>query len=216
MKEVKRTRKPKYDKPLVNLSVKLRRDQLEFLKDRENTSEWVRDAIDKQIEAEGGQIGATDIIAMTKRVTFLKQRISQLTKAEEYVKAQDMERISREHIEEYRMMLSEGAEMSLHANGQLYIKKEDGFPVGGFDLADGLCPGWTLDEMYHFIRLKKVESSSDDYHRTIYKFPLEITSEILDRVEKNIPLIQKTIESYEQRIAQLQTQIEKLGQKINQ
>lgn len=215
MKDVKRARKSKYDEPLVNLSVKLRRDQLEFLKDRENTSEWVRDAIDKQIEAEGGQIGATDIIAMTKRVTFLKQRISQLTKAEEYVKAQQMERITEERIKEYRITLSEDTEMSLHPNGQLYIQRKDGFPAGGFDLADGLCPGWALDEMYHFIRLKKVESSFDDYHHLIYKFPLEIALEILDRVEKNIPLIRKTIEGYERRIVQLQTEIEKLGQKIN-
>lgn len=200
-KKVVRARKPKYDEPLVNISIVIRKDQHEALQERENISEWVRDAIDMKIEAEGGETKAVDVVAISKRISFLQQRIEKVRNTPEYEKAQYVKKyVTPEYIEKARSFLKEGAVMKVHSESI-----EMGYFQWGCELKN--VPGWTPESLRAFLHSKNCYSNA---------IPPELGLIIIDQMEKAVPFELKIVEGYEKRIAELQAEIDKLKEKIVQ
>ena len=203
-KKVKRGRKAKFGEPLVQYSIMIRRDQREYLQERENASDWVREAIDEKIEREGGEVKAVDVVAVSKRITFLEQRIQALKKTPEYERAKYIVQcFNAERFKEMRDALTKGEkEMSFRRGTGLYTG-------GGLILGERgfFIPGWTMETLSEFVVKHKIETYPAP-------FPLEYALMIVDRMEEAFPYETKLVEGYEKRMAELKAEIEKLKEKI--
>lgn len=212
VKKVERlARKTKYGEPLVSYSIMLRREQLEYLKEKENASDWVREAIDMRIEADSGEVKAVDVVAVSKRITFLEQRIEALKKTPEYVRAKDIiRRFNLEHFKKIREQLTKDETTMFY----------DVYPHGGgiairlgydhlFQKADEMevpAPGWRMETLQEFMSEHEIDK----------EIPLKYALRIIKKMEEAFPYEVRLVEGYEKRMAELQNQIEKLKEKITE
>lgn len=203
-KKIRRARKPKYGEPLVPYSIMLRRDQREYLGERENASDWVREAIDMRIESESGEVTAVDVVAISKRITFLEQRIEALKKTPEYERAKSIiKRFTPERFKKMREQLSKDEEiMSTHYDHPLIYWE------GGALFEENVAPipGWTWETLSQFMSEHKIRRGAT--------FPPEYVLIFIDKMERALPYEARLIEGYEKRTAELQSEIEKLKNKI--
>ena len=208
-KKIARGRKTKFGEPLVSYSIMIRRDQREYLQERENASDWVREAIDEKIERESGEVKAVDVVAVSKRITFLEQRIEVLKKMPEHKRAKDiLETFTPERFKQMQEQLTKGEVIMTFR----FISDVVWLMWGGRLLFGPECPipGWTAETLPEFLYKHKLVTSAHE------EIPSEYALMIINKMEEAFPYEVKLIEGYEKRIAQLQTEIGKLKEKITQ
>lgn len=208
--KARRARKTKFGEPLISYSIMLRREQVEYLKERENASDWVREAIDEKMEREGGEVKAVDLVAVSRRITFLEQRIEALKKTSEYVRAKHIvRRFSPKYLKEMKEQLTkEEAEMEFGttSSGRIWVTWQGGLLCGKAREEEYPIPGWTMETLAEFL-YKHTKGSRG-------KVPPEYALIIIDRMAEGFPYEAKLIEGYEKRMAELQAEIQKLKEKV--
>lgn len=212
VRKIIRARKTKFGEPLIQYSIMLRREQVEYLKERENASDWVREAIDMKIEAEGGEVKAVDLVAVSKRITFLEQRIEALGKTPEYVRAKHIRTyFNPERFKEMREQLRKGETIMFydvypHGEGIALRLGLSNYLFQKISEMESPAPGWKMETLEEFMSEHEIDK----------EIPLKYALMIIDKMEEGFPYEVKLVEGYEKRIAQLQTEIGKIKKKITQ
>jgi hypothetical protein len=92
--------RPRKSGNLTAYTTKLPEDQVAYLRELPNASEWLRDLIDACITAEMGKGDNTDAIAISRRLTTLNRQLAALVNADEYQRAKSCTRVT---LDDYKM-----------------------------------------------------------------------------------------------------------------
>lgn len=214
IKMTHKLRKPVYGEALVNYSVKLRKDQAEYLKRLRNASEWLRNIIDKEIAVESGGKACEDTITMSKRITALEREIKILWESLEYVRAREIMKRGLEIYERTKAELSKRYEVYDSGNTSYFPLTFNGsrkaleFAAEWTLMAEGegiYCAGWSTESLLEFLEKNGVIGENISFECAVI---------IFERIISSYPSEVKICEKYHSLIGELEAQIAQLRHKI--
>jgi len=208
---------PKPKKPMIGVSIKLREDQLEYIKAVGNVSEWIRDAIDTKMALEVGG----DAVAVVQRLNALHQQKKLILENPTYRRAlRDGDSFTPESFNETVEMLGSWEYLLFKVKGGT-CKAECSSHIRGDPLPDGSygpgdwkygtidhVPGFDPAAVYcfaleHGFRGKKGDEWS-------YGMPKEFMPELIELLKITYNHDVKVLKALQCRLAEIDDEIDSL------
>ena len=207
----RKLRKPLYDEAMVRYSTRLRRDQVKVLQKLDNAAELVRSWIDKGLD---NVLGDSEPILIDRKIKALDDKIEKLQNVSDYVRAKAIVERGECYSEALKALESEDNDV-LFDKRSLIIFHGPGYSssriVGALD---GLCaPGWMMGDLKRYLEENEVINDGNRFKDLIF-VPKEHAAIILTRAIKAYAAEVKVAESYNAEIAKLQTEQQRLRQKM--
>jgi len=192
----KLTRPFKYDTKLSHLTIRIRSDQEEYLKTKENMGEWIRQAIDEKVQLETNIEQATTKQAVIKIVDIKLKELTKVVGSDFYLKAQRNLTYMENSLEKIKNAVEIYVSMKEDFNrGWLYV---DGNP----DIA------W-LDETN--IPMNFIVQNGLKFDDPI---PKDLKPELLKQLQQYYEYTKNKFQAMKERSSQLQREITELQQKL--
>jgi hypothetical protein len=207
----RKLRKPLYDEAMVRYSTRLRRDQVKVLQKLDNAAELVRSWIDKGLD---NVLGDSEPILIDRKIKALEDKIEKLKNVPDYVRA----RVIVEKGECYSNSLKDLEPETISVlfdKRALIIFSGPGYnPSTSVEILDGLCaPGWMMGDLKRYLEENGVINDRNRFNDLIC-VPKEYAVTILTRAINAYPAEVKVAESYNAEIAKLETERQRLRQRI--
>lgn len=201
---------------LRSYSIRLRRDQVIFLKGQSNAAGFIRAALDRAIAETEKRVETPEdqIIGLTKQIELIEAQIKGLQEDPTFQEAENM----LNNLPELKRDLEDkkGRLMKALERGMEKAKREN-IPVEEIDEME-------KDQEYHtfFLRMFSCEWGESEEGKTIYvtgKANIEqrlkkVEQEILELDQRNIPYLQQISAAFKAKIKNLQDQRDQLASMV--
>lgn len=195
------------------LAIRLTQQQYDFLKAKENASEWLRDVIQSKMSQED----VTDPLAILSRIKALELERQRIFESEQFQLAKKA--ADGEFTEQYQGAIGNPpkALLTLYQNDTLSIHRKE---EGGFRLyvySDSLRHYFphagellTKADVNDFMIENKLKLNADGEGF----YPRETALKLFDKLKERIAFMRKVYEKYSTRLAEIQSEIDALKRKV--
>jgi len=210
----RKLRKPLYSEAMVRYSTRLRRDQVKVLQKLDKAAELVRSWIDKGLD---DVLGDSEPILIDRKIKALEDEIKKLQKAPDYVRSRAIVERGECYSETLKALEPETSGVSFEKGfdkGTLIIRDPSYDPSTSVEVLDGLyAPGWTIGSLKKYLEENGLINAGNKFADNIH-VPKEHAVIILTCAIKAYPAEVKVAESYNAEIAKLETERQRLRQRI--
>jgi cell division protein FtsB len=211
----RKLRKPLYDEAMVRYSTRLRRDQVKVLQKLDNAAELVRSWIDKWLD---NVLGDSEPILIDRKIKALEDEIKKLENVPDYVRSKAIAERGECYSAALKALEPETSgvvfDKSSFGERTLIIRDPSYDPSSSVEILDGRCaPGWTVGSLQQYLEENGVINGGNRFEDLIY-VPKEHAVIILTRAIEAYPAEVKVAESYNAEIAKLETERQRLRQRI--
>lgn len=201
--------KPKYGKPLKHFTIRVTEDQYDFLQKLDNASEWLRNAIDSKMFEE-----TTDVLAVVRRIEYLEKEKHKIYNSADYKLAK--------FITDYEQLLLKNL---IKKQPEQAEKPPIEFGYDSWETRIICCKVYGLEFSRYFRESEKLITQAD-LQDFLNENNLKITSlfgnkwdrkvflRFLTKVKQKITYMRKVYQKYTAKVAEIQTEIGALRQKI--
>lgn len=207
----RKLRKPLYGEAMVRYSTRLRRDQVKVLQKLDNAAELVRSWIDKGLD---NVLGDSEPILIDRKIKALEDKMEKLQNVPDYVRSKAIVERGECYSDTLKALEPDDTEAVFDKRSLIIFHGPGYSPSKSIGALDGACaPGWTIGSIEKYLEENGVIKDRAYYADLIF-VPKEHAAIILTRAIKAYPAEVKVAESYNAEIAKLETERQKLRQRI--
>ena len=196
---------------MVRYSTRLRRDQVKVLQKLDNAAELVRAWIDKGLD---NVVGDSEPILIDRKIKALEDKIEKLQNVPEYVRARAIAERGECYSDALKALEPDDTEAVFDKRSLIIFHGPGYSPSKSIGELDGACaPGWKIGSIEKYLEEYGVIKDRAYYADLIF-VPKEHAAIILQVAIQAYPAEVKVAESYNAEIAKLETERQRLRQRI--
>lgn len=209
--KLRKLRKPLYSEAMVRYSTRLRRDQVKVLQKLDNAAELVRSWIDKGLD---NVLGDSEPILIDRKIKALEDKMEKLQNVPDYLRSKAIVDRGECYSDALKALEPDDTE-AVFDKRSLIIFHGPGYSSSkSIGALDGRCaPGWTIGSIEKYLEENGVIKDRTYFADLIF-VPKEHAVIILTRAIEAYPAEVKVVESYNAEIAKLETERQRLRQRI--
>lgn len=200
--------KPKYGKPLRHLTFRVTQEQYDFLKSRDNASEWLRNAIDARMFEE-----TTDAFAVTRRIEYLERQKVRIYNSEEYKLGKIATKYNDRFLTPDYYHVADKLPISFYYRHE--DRKEVNCPIDGAEVRNRVPEGQeliTYEDIQNFVEKNDLKVGS--FRQIAEQHDWNIMLKFFTYLKEKICYLRAVHKQYTAKLAEIQAEINGLKQKL--